>query len=171
MSCRSMSVRTAGGSTSASLKESICPTLSAAPRSRLLLLHPRWRLLNRCGAHLAYQSIGGHVGGVLLPATGPPLGGSSVFVNSTELAVITERHGANLTVCRFDGVVVDRAGDAVPPITADEARKQSSSMLTNRCAVSRPPSPKRASTDFVRRACQTPTRTSASAAGFSTNQK
>ena len=63
------------------------------------------------------------------------------------------RRSSNRT--RFDGVVVEQAGDAVPPITADDARRQSSSMLTNRWAVSRPPSPKRSSTDFVRRACQT----------------
>ena len=56
---------------------------------------------------------------------------------------------------RFDGVVVERAGDAVPPITADDARRQSSSMVAKRWAVSRPPSPKRASTDLVRLACQT----------------
>lgn len=37
----------------------------AAPRTRLLLLHPRFRILNRSGIDLAYRSRGEHVGGIL----------------------------------------------------------------------------------------------------------
>ena len=38
---------------------------AASPRSRVLVLHPRMRILNRSGLDLQYQSRGGRIGGIL----------------------------------------------------------------------------------------------------------
>ena len=38
---------------------------AASPRSRLVLIHPRYRVLNRSGLDLIFRSRGGHVGGAL----------------------------------------------------------------------------------------------------------
>ena len=58
---------------------------------------------------------------VLIPASGPPLGGTTVFVNSSLLEAVTRREGRALSSCRFGGelegeVVAATAGssDQIP---------------------------------------------------------
>ena len=58
---------------------------------------------------------------VLIPASGPPLGGTTVFVNSSLLEDVTRRERRDLTACRFGGeldgeVVAATAGssDEIP---------------------------------------------------------
>ena len=58
---------------------------------------------------------------VLIPASGPPLGGTTVFVNSSLLEAVTRREGRGLSSCRFGGelegeVVAATAGssDQIP---------------------------------------------------------
>ena len=48
----------------------------ASPRSRLLLLHPRHRILNRSGADLQYKSRDGHLGGILQASERTSIGAS-----------------------------------------------------------------------------------------------
>ena len=40
----------------------------SSPRSRVILIHPRYRILNRSGINLQYRSISGQIGGVLAKA-------------------------------------------------------------------------------------------------------
>ena len=58
---------------------------------------------------------------VLIPASGPPRGGTTVFVNSSLLEAVTRREGRGLSSCRFGGelegeVVTATAGssDQIP---------------------------------------------------------
>ena len=51
---------------------------------------------------------------VLIPASGPPLGGTTVFVNSSLLEAVTRREGRGLSSCRFGGELEGELGEVVP---------------------------------------------------------